>query len=1100
MTTVFGTARETRRFFYICLFLIVTLSMPIAAQTTATIVGTLADKTGAVVPGASITAMGTDTGLRREVKTNASGTYVIPALAVGEYSVTAAAPGFKRQTIDGVVLQVNQEARVDITLDVGALSESVTVSGVATLLQTETSGLGHVIDNRYDTQIPLNGRDFSQLILLVPGANARPGGPDAFSSATVGSNGSGFAIGGREALNNFMMDGASNNTRQYGSIAIRPSIDAVEEFKVQSNLYSAEFGQAAFGQINLVTKSGSNNYHGSLFEFLRNSAFDARNFFLPTVSMLKRNQFGGTVGGPIRKNKTFFFANYEGLRSRQGVDTLLSVPIDAWRQGNFSNLQSIKDPLSGAPFPNNQIPISRFAAPAVVALKHWPAQNFGASTLTANNLHVTTPDQFRDDQFTVKVDQMFSDNDHVMVRYSLADHWQETNSGMLPGFEYIDPPKNQVAVLSDTHIFSPRLLAEYHFSFTRSVFRRLYPNSGKAGVFEEYGINAPLAGLEFEGAPSFSFSGITLTAFGDSTTLPLNDISNEFTHAASATYTKGQHTLKAGVTFTWYQQNTPGAVPGNRRGAFSFSGNFTGNAFGDMLLGYPYQAQDTLGTGVQTERSTWQGYYINDDWKVSRKLTFNLGLRYEYDSPLIDLHNQKSTFWPITNDFLSGVNGQIVVADSPAANSVLGLSGTAAQALYRATRNNFAPRFGFAYTLRPNTVIRGGYGIFTALAQNFMNDFVINRANPPSAQKLLVTSSTTTPQINLADPLVGAGPAAVINTQNIDPNFRDGYAQQWNLTVQQQLRGGISLEAGYVANKGTHLTELPYYNIPLPLQPGDTRSLQNRRPFPQWGTVLALESYVNSNYNSLQVKVQKRFSHGVQFLASYTHAKSIDDGSERGDGDRGGFDGGDERNLRGYFRGLSGFDVRNRLVLSYIYELPFGKGKPLLSNLPVVADKIIGGWQLSGITQFQGGFPTSVLLSGDILSIGLSADRPDVLSQPVINPGNPNCYISDPRNAACGSSAVSAFVMAPAAQARFGNAGRNIIIGPGLKDWDANLSKNFQFSERCNLQFRAEFFNLMNNVNFNQPERMFNITSPKFGILDSAGPARQIQFGLKLAF
>ena len=1083
---------------FVCLSLF--LAPLCLSQTTATLTGTVMDRSGAVIPEAKITAVETETGMRREVRTNANGTYVIPSLPVGVYAVTTAAAGFKQQTLQGILLQVNQQARVDVTLEVGAVSESLTVAATATLLQAETSGIGQVIDNRFDTEIPLNGRDFSQLILLTPGANTRPSGADAYSSATVGSNGSGFVIGGREALNNFMMDGASDNTRQYGSIAIRPSVDAIEEFKVQSNLYSAEFGQAAFGQINVVTKSGTNVLHGSLFEFLRNNDLDARNFFLQKVSKLNRNQFGGTVGGPIRRDRTFFFFSYEGLRQRQGVETYLSVPTDAWRQGNFAGQKSLKDPLSGVPFPNNQIPVSRFSKPAQVAMKHWPAQNYGDSSLIAKNLLVTTPDQYRDDQFTVKIDHQFTAKDRTMGRYSMADHWQKTNAGMLPGFEYIDPPRNQVAVLGHTHIFSPRLLGEYHFSFTRSLFKRTYENSGKSGVFEEYGINAQLAGAQFEGAPAYTFSGISMTAFGDSSTLPLNDISNEFTHSASITYTRGQHTLKAGGNLTWYQQNTPGAVPGNRRGAFSFSGAFTGNAFADLLLGEPYQSQFTTGTGVQTERSTWQGYYVNDDWKVSRSLTLNLGLRYEYDSPLVDVHDQKSTFWPITNDFVSGVTGQIVVANSAEAQSVLGLSGRAARALYKPTYTNFGPRAGFAYSVDAKTVVRGGYGIFTALAQNFVNDFVINRANPPSAQKLLATSSTTTPQINLADPFASAGPQAVIATQNIDPNFRDGYVQQWNMTPQRELPGQFSIEAGYVGNKGTHLTELPYFNIPLPQQPGDTRSLQNRRPLPQWGTVLALESYVNSNYNSLQVKAQKRFSHGFQLLAAYTHAKSIDDGSERGSGDRGGFDGGDERNLRGYFRGRSGFDVRDRLVLSYVFDLPFGRGKALLKNISPVANAFVGGWQLSGITQFQSGFPTTVLLSGDILGTGLSGDRPDLISTPVIHPGNPSCYIADPRNAACGSNVTAAFAIPAASEARFGNAGRNIISGPGLRGWDVNISKNWALAERMKLQFRAEFFNFFNNVNFGQPERTYNVTSPTFGVLDSAGPARQIQFGMRLAF
>jgi hypothetical protein len=429
---------------------------------------------------------------------------------------------------------------------------------------------------------------------------------------------------------------------------------------------------------------------------------------------------------------------------------------------------------------------------------------------------------------------------------------------------------------------------------------------------------------------------------------------------------------------------------------------------------------------------------------------------------------------------------------------VLGLDGVSRRAAYGADRNNFAPRFGFAFSLNEKTVIRGGYGIFYTNSQTFLNNFVINRRQPPFAETQAITSSTATPQINISDPFVGASAALVIATQNINPEFREGYTQQWNLSMQRRLPWGIDIETGYVANKGTKLGELAFYNVPTP---GPTATIQARRPFPNWGTALSLDSYVLSNYHSLQFKGTKRTASGMSLLAAYTWAKSIDLSSERGSGDRGGgFDtgGGNVRDRNGYSRGLSGFDVRHRLVLSSVYELPMGRGKPLFKNSP--ANAIVSGWEISGIVLFQGGFPTTAVMSADVNGDGI-ADRPDLVGPVSYNTRNPNCYIVDSRNPACGVSS-SAFVDLPAGALRFGSAGRNILIGPGIFNADAGLSKNTRFGRdsRYNVQFRWEVFNLLNRANFNQPARVVNVASPRFGSINSAGRAREMQFGLRFEF
>ncbi len=1076
------------------------------AQATATIVGVVTDSSGKVIANASVKVTQKETGLTRQVTTNDRGFYAVHSLPVGEYTVAVELTGFKRKSVTGLKLQVNEEPRIDVTLEVGEVSETVTINSQAPLLQTESASVGQVIDNRYTTQIPLNGRDFSQLILLTPGAVTRPGGFDLTTGASTGSLGSGVAIGGRDAHNNFTIDGAGNNARQFGNVALRPSIDVIQEFKVQTNSYSAEFGQAAFGQITLVTKSGTNQFHGSAFEFLRNDKLDARNFFLPKRGQLNRNQFGGTIGGPIIKNRTFFLFNFEGLRERRGVEALGSVPQESWRQGDFSGVAglTLRDPQTGQPFPGNRIPDNRIHPTAKAALALWVKPNFGAPTLAVNNLLVTHPNEVDDDQYTAKVDHQFSDKDRINVRYTRAKRTEFvaatgafTVSPLLPGFENINPPINEVAAINHTHIFTPRLLGEFRFSFSRSLFVAESVNTGKDGFYKQFGINNTIPGPRFEGAPTFTFQSIALTTYGDGDFVPQKDVSNEFNYAGNITWTKGNHSLKQGFSLTRYQQNTPGPITGFRRGQFVFRGDFTRHAFADFLLGLPFSAQRVVGKGVETGRSWWQAFYFNDDWKVSPKLSLTLGLRYEYVSPLADNLDRRSTFYPLTNAYNTGLQGQIIVATSTEAQSILGLDGISARGLYNADRNNFAPRFGFAYSVNDKTVVRGGYGIFFTNSQNFVNNFVINRRQPPFAETQQVTSSTTTPQINVADPFTNATAPSVIGTQNIDPKFREGYVQQWNLSAQRELPGSVSIDVGYVGNKGTKLTELIFFNIPTP---GPAATIQARRPFPRWGTALSLNSFVTSNYHALMTKAQKRFSSGLSFLASYTWSKSMDISSERGNGDRGGgFEGGDPRNLIGYFRARSGFDIRHRFVVSYVYELPFGRNKAYLNSLSSAANRIIGGWEVSGITQFQTGFPFSVLMSGDQNGDGLGGDRPDLIGKPKINPGNPNCYIVDPRNAACGGG-TAVFALVPAGDLRYGSAGRNILSGPGFKSWDISLSKNTRLSERFNLQFRAEFFNAFNNVNFGQPNRNFNLTAPQFGTITTASRPREIQFGLKLEF
>ena len=451
---------------------------------------------------------------------------------------------------------------------------------------------------------------------------------------------------------------------------------------------------------------------------------------------------------------------------------------------------------------------------------------------------MTAPDRFSDGMLTVKIDHELTGKDRLSGRYSRAPHDETTTPG-LPTFEQIIPPHNQIVLMNWTPYFHAVSAGRIPWFVHTIGVRAAQPEHGEGRVLRSVRINNPLAGPQFEGAPSLTFTNIALTAYGDGDFNTQRDISNEFNYAGSITRTRGNHVMKAGFTLTRFQQNTPGPVSGLRRGSFNFRGDFTGQPFADFILGIPFTASRVVGKGVETGRSWWHGYYLQDDWKVSRKLTVNLGVRYEYVSPLVDNLNRRSTFWPLTNDYNTGITPEVLVADPsycttttrPCAGvgDVLHLGGVSERAAYHADRNNFAPRFGFAYSMNDKTVIRGGYGIFYTNSQAFLNNFVINRRQPPFAETQQITSSTATPQIDIANPFINASAALVVGTQNINPQFKEGYTQHWNLTIQRQLPKSVSLEAGYVANKGTDLDELVYYNIPTP---GPTATIQARRPFP----------------------------------------------------------------------------------------------------------------------------------------------------------------------------------------------------------------------------------------------------------------------------
>lgn len=1051
-----------------------------AIETTGTILGTVKDQTGSILPGTTITVTNELTGLTRSTVTDDNGNYVLPLLPVGRYIITAELAGFKKYIQRGVVLEINQSARVDITLLVGEITETVTVEAGAVLVDTTTSTLGKVVEEVRMVQLPLNERNFLQLGLLQPGITPAISVSPIFSSPNPGGIASNFQVNGlRLQSNNFLLDGADNNEPFQGTAAAVPSPDTLQEFKILTNMYSAEFGRAGGAIVNVVTKSGTNRFRGTVYEFLRNNVLDARNFFSEETPLLIRNQFGATLGGPMVKDRSFFFASYEGFRLRQGVTKSASVPTPLERKGDFS--QSLVKPfdfVSGRPFPNGVIPDDRINAVARRLLSFYPLPNRGINqfastqTLTSNR-----------DQFTIRIDHSLSKKQNLTGRYYFEDGFtvrpfQSTIFGVdvgVPGFPHRDDFRIQHLVLSDTITFSPTLLGELRFSFNRS---RIF------GLVPDFNIDPAQLGFRIPTTRPPNLPLITVAGF---TTIGQNNEANAFRHnnifqyQGSLTYTKARHTLKAGIDIRRTQINNQGDVV--NPGSYLYIGIFTGNPFADFLLGNPILFLQGGGDSVRHWRASAYHFYLQDDFKLRPDLTLNFGLRYELDTPPIDRRDKVVAFRP----------GQrsSVRPETPAGLVFPGDPGISRSTI-DTDKNNFAPRFGFAWDIFGDgkTSLRGGYGVFfdtiigivpNELSFNAPFYLVLALVPPPSFEDPYLGSNPFIPGPKGEFPVLPFS-----QFELVDADVRSPYVQQWNLTLQKQIAGDFLFEVGYVGTKGTKLIGTRNINSAIFI-PGQSNpaNVGLRRPFaPAFGPLFNYETVFNSNYHGLQLSLNKRLSKGYSLLAAYTLSKAIDllsipvnfqttPGQATYPQN--------QNDLRAE-RGLAAFDVRHRFVINYIVDLPLFKGRG------GALEKALGGWQLSGITTFQSGTPFTVLDTSDPALDGDPTDRPDLV-------GNPE-----------GARTVeawfntAAFRPVPFGSGRLGNAGRNIVTGPGFNNFDVSLIKNFKIKEDVNVEFRAEFFNLFNHPNFDLPVN--NIVSPDFGGVLNTKPnsERQLQFGLKLHF
>jgi Carboxypeptidase regulatory-like domain len=1099
-----------RRLCMVVALILVAMGAAFAQTNTGELVGTVRDPQGAAVPGATVTLTSPDTGFVLTQTTPDNGAFRFPAVPPGQYSLSAEKSGFAIAKVDHVDLVVAQTTTADIALSVAQASQTVTVESNVTLTDTENAQLGGEINEAQVTTLPLNGRNFAQLALLNAGVSASGGG----GGQQGGEGGvSGYSSNGqRSTSNNFMVDGIDNNNYEAGSVAQLPSIDSIQEFQVQTNNFAAEYGRSSGSIVNLVTKSGTNQLHGSAYEFFRNNVLDARNFFADpafAAPELRLNQFGATLGGPIQKDKTFFFGNYEGFRQVAGITNLTNVPTDAERAGFFFN------PNTGQTV---QVPVNPTSA-ALFALfpqpdTNQPGGNFVSSPTLTNST----------DQYMLKVDHHLS-NGLLTARYSYTGakvfYPYQPGQGVtaIPGYGVNDKATSHLASLGYTWFISPASLNEFRFGFTRVTefdSNQVGPQAATYGFNTGWAANSPMG---LGDLPNITFSGGLVSGVESTSNLgatgnnPAGNWINTLQFVDNFSHVTPRHAWKFGGEARNIRDNRVYDLYFNGQLGFTGSNNPQGipNPLVDFAEGLPSSSLQFKGNSGRSYRTTSYDFFAEDTFKVRRNLTLTYGLRYELNTVLHDATNRSSTWRPnLFSTYLPPSADQTNLAQ-------LEKSGIATQSelggLYNGDHNNFAPRVGLAWSVGQSqeTVVRAGYGIFyDTVFGNIPGNVMLN---PPYLPDYFISNPLWPNSFGTSGfPVLTITPA----------NLPTPYSQAWNLDVQHQLPSKMLLDVAYVGTTGTHLprfrqidqayitqaqinaltpnviTRMELLGIPPPaaqflsthiaLMPSIVRG-----PYFGFAQIFEAEDSMSSDYNALQVKLDKQFSHGLTFGIAYTYSKSIDGASDFfGSGANGSTIFPQNNYDTAAEKGLSDFDIRHRFVFNYIYSFPSIRNA--WSNFP---SRLGDGWQISGIVTAQTGQPFSVLTGVDQSSTGLGDDRANVS-------GDPN---NGPKTVAKYFNTAAFSLNAPLT---FGNSGRNIVEGPGYTDVDFALMKTTLITEHTNLQFRAEFFNILNHPNFALPNNV--LTSPSFGSLyqtpdvaqnnvglGSGGP-RLIQFALKFTF
>jgi hypothetical protein len=1057
-----------------------------ASAQTAQLTGIITDTNSAVIAGAQITLTNLDTGVARKAVTNTEGHYSIPFVPPGNYRLHVVSSGFKPVTRDGVRINVDQAARIDFTLEIGALTESVNIFGNGPLLERETSSIGQVIENRTIVTLPLKGRNYSQLALLMPGAT-----PNRLTQAADG-----FSLNGnRTTQNKFLVDGLDNNNYILGlttgsTQTIHPSVDAIQEFKVESANYSAQYGQAAGGMISVVIKSGTNSFHGSAFEFLRNEKLDANDFFANRAGLkrgpLRFNQFGGSLGGPVWRNHTFFFASFQGTRRHASNTAVVTVPTPEQVRGNFGSIE-IYDPTNVVDgnrqqFTNNVIPEDRMDPVGRKIAALYPAPNQPG---LVNNYASLVPQTEAANQYDFRGDHNFSERDKLFVRFSKHNGDMllgsicpaPGNCGIPATLPIIEAYDSWSAVAGHTHVFSLNAVNELRLGYSNN--KSVGQSPADRPLFDEFGIRGVPQFSSLTGLPFFDLTNYS--DLGDGNARPQSREAQVIQVNDSISYLRGRHTMHFGGEY--WRLSTFAGTAILSRSSFNFNGQFTsrtpgqgtGNAVADLLLGLTSSASITT-RQVGTLLVDYYSGYFNDSWKVSPKLTVNLGMRYELQTRYREKDNRQAFF-----DYTPGspTYGTVVQARD---------GGHREQTFSNLDKNNFAPRVGLAWQLNQETVVRGGFGIFySGVGYHAATNSSLR--NPPHFVSITINSPTTAANTNLklsdGFPVDALNPARAVN-QNLygqAQDFPQTETYQGNINVQREMGGSMVLSIAYVGSGAAKLRGFNDINAPKP----GAGPAPPRRLFPSFATIDTLSAFAHATYHSLQTKVERRSQSGFSLLSSYTWSHAIDNSTDDeniGNGNGPIFPQ-DPFNTKAE-KATSGFDIKHRFVTSFVYDLPFARGDGWLGGSKF-ARAVFGGFQIGGIFVAQTGQPINPLVAGNPANTTRPV-RPDRLGDGRLARGERSVdRWFDP----------AAFAV-PAAFT-YGNSGRNVLRGPGLVNLDFLIARNFHLKETMRLELRGEFFNLTNTAHFARPNA--TIGSPEAGtITATAAPNRQVQLGLRFVF
>ena len=1124
-----------------------------AQKDTASITGQVTDSTGAVVAGATVEAVNVETNYMYRAISNQTGDWTISPVRIGKYRVSVTANGFKKSEIAPFTLDVQQRQRLDVALEPGAVTQTVEVKETAPLLESDTSERSQLIDSTTMVTLALNGRNPVQLAQLTAGVTvSEPGARD--------ENGYGFSANGARSLqNNFLLDGIDNNSNlpdllNESNYVVMPSVDALQEFRVETNSYAAEFGRATGAVVNATIKSGTNAFHGVVYEFVRNQMFDARNYFDSTLPPYHQNQFGATLGGPILRNKLFFFVDYEGLRVSQGQTYTSLVPTDEEKVGDFSSQLDLTSPTGyndcngrptyagelfdttqtqvsgssptgycGVPFsygadgmPSNVLPSAKIDSLGLKLAALYPEPNVNGSGYN----YLSNPILIRDrNQGDVRVDQVITQNDNAFYRFSMSRQ-PSTIPGPFPGladgggfFSGIEENNGYSIAASETHIFSPKKVNEF-----RLGYNRLHSSRFQFNYTEDVSGTVGFPGVPYEpgtdngGLPQLTFNDIS--TLGSPTYLPSNEIQNTYSVSDTFTLILGNHNWKFGgefrpEEFTIYQ-------PADPRGSLNFGTQFTdnpaaqgtgGGGFAAMLTGQPDGGNINNLNNVDYFRNVYS-LFVQDDWRITPKLSVNAGLRYEFFSPITERHNSQANFNPITGYLDIPHNSNVSL--TPILSQTIPVNHTASDKLIDGDYNNIGPRLGLAYSFTPRLVFRGAYGVFFNGDENGPYSNPSPGFNPPyfSSQSFTAPCSQSAyagsaldcsipglqklsngfPSTSLSDP----------NTPNLfslQLNLSTPYTMQWHGTLQYQAGQDTLFEVAYVGSKGTKLYTFSNLNQAAPSADASA-AYAPRRPFPY---VDAFIGYLNAEgysfYDALQARVQRRFSGGVTALVNYTYSHALGNSSNANLGAQNNDSFRWSKHPEWEYGNLD-FDVRHRFVSSYIWDLPFGRGQRFGANANAIANVFIGGWETSGIVTLSSGTWYTVTDANANFANSDGQQRPDAVTGQKAN-GKPctagtyfnTCAFTDPQ------------------QGSFGDVGLNTLRGPGVENWDTSLLKSFPISEQRRFEFRAEFYNLLNHANFlfaaPGPQNGNNATvlgSTTFGYVTAARAPRQIQLGLKFYY